>query len=147
MPEIPAGQNPIKLPVRRREQLRRVINGEPIGQASLAVGYKSANVGTHALSDTRKKLICTMDAFQLTEVTLVRDYLLPLLNATKTEFFAKDGIVMDDRTVEDNSTRLSALNMTWKLRGAYPKEQSEGPSTLNIAINNVSVVDTDKDKE
>jgi hypothetical protein len=145
MEEIPA--NPTHLPLRRRAQLKRVINGESAKEASLAVGYKTARSGYNALADTRKRLVTVMDHYGLTEQALIRDYLMPLLNATQTKFFAKDGIVMDERIVEDNDTRESALHMTWKLRGAYPKEQSEGPSTLNIAINNVSVVDTDKGDE
>src|ERR1700719_3440447 len=100
--------NPINLPPRRRDQLRRVIAGQPVGEASLAVGYKNAHSGRSALSDTRKRLISTMEVYGLSDAALVRDYLLPLMNACKTEFYAKDGIVMDERTVEDNGTRLSS---------------------------------------
>src|ERR1700690_676631 len=135
------GQSPVKLPLRRRAQLVRVMAGESVTDASLAVGYKSAQSGHNAMADTRKRLLSAMDHYNLTPDTLIRDYLIPLLNATKTQFFAKDGVVMDERIVEDNGTRLSALDMTWKLRGAYPKDDSDGPSHMAITINNVGTLE------
>jgi hypothetical protein len=82
-----------------------------------------------------------MDHFSLTPEGLIRDYLIPLMNATKTEFFAKDGIVMDDRVVEDNSTRKDTLRMAFQLRGAFPKEEGGGPSHLSITLNNIAVTE------
>jgi hypothetical protein len=138
MPESELVDNPIKLPIRRRAQLKRVLSGEPIGEASLAVGYSSASTGSRALRDTRNRLIEAMDRHNLTDGVLVRDYLLPLLNATQRQHASFMGVFTDSVTDEDNHTRLAALRETFKLRGAYPREES-GPSALAITLNNISV--------
>jgi hypothetical protein len=122
----------VALPLRRREQLRRVIAGQSVTDASIAVGYKNGNVGSGALSDTRKRLMAAMDHSGLTPKVFVQEYLLPLLNATQTQYFAKDGVVTDDRTDADNGVRLAALKEAGKLMALYPKE--EAPVTA-IAIN------------
>jgi hypothetical protein len=126
----------LTLPLRRRDQLRRVLAGQPIGQASLDVGYKTKNVGTHALSDTRKRLLAAMDYFHLTPETFTRDYLLPLLNATSTITASYEGKITDTLEVSDNGTRLSAAKECGKLMGLYPREQLDGPSHLAISITN-----------
>lgn len=138
--------NPIALPLRRSAQLKRVLNGEHVNSASLAVGYKSARTGQNALRDTRKRLLDAMDHLHLTPEGLVRDYLLPMLNATSTQYFAKDGVVMDERTDPDNAIRLAALRDTFKLGGMFPKEQSDGPNHLAITINNAVVTTTGDDE-
>ena len=138
MPDIPAGQNPIRIPPRRAALLKHVLGGDPVGKSSIAVGYKNEASGRHALADTRKQLLSTMDHYGLTDKTLVRDYLLPLLNATKTITATFEGSIADKLEVADNNTRLSALDMTWRLRASYPREGSDGTATLNIQINNVA---------
>jgi hypothetical protein len=82
-----------------------------------------------------------MDHFGLTEAALIRDYLLPLMNATKVQYFADKGIVMDERVVEDNGTRDSAFVHACKLRGMFPKEEGSGPSHLSITLNNIAVTE------
>lgn len=138
---------PIHLTLKKRAQLKRVLNGERIGEASLNAGYSSASTGSRALKDTRHKLMEAMDRYCLTDAVLVRDYLLPLLNATATVYATFQGQISDTLPIEDNQVRLAALRETFKLRGAYPRDESGGPTHLNIAINNVSVVDTDKGDE
>ena len=128
--------NPIVLAPRRAAHLKRVLNGEPIGDASLAVGYASRTTGSRALADTRKKLLDAMDHFHLTPEGLVRDYLLPLLNATTTVTASYEGRITDTLELADNSTRLAALRDTFKLGGMFPREISDGPSHLNITIAN-----------
>ena len=139
--------NPINLPLRRREQLRRVLSGEPVGKSSIAVGYKNEESGRTALYNTRKRLTSTMEVFGLTDAALVRDYLIPLMNATKVEYYAKDGIVTDERIVEDNGTRKDTLRMAFQLKGAFPKEQGDGPSHLNITIANTIDVNKTEDRD
>src|SRR5258708_30766007 len=136
---IPA--QPIHLTLKKRAQLKRVLSGERIGEASLNAGYSSASTGSRALKDTRHKLMEAMDRYCLTDAVLVRDYLLPLLNATATVYATFQGQISDTLPIEDNQVRLAALRETFKLRGAYPRDESGGPTHLNIAINNVSVVD------
>ena len=140
MPEESAASNRIDLPLRRRAQLARVIAGDPIGQASIAVGYKTKQAGSNALADTRKRLIAAMDHYALTPESFVRDYLLPLLNATQTQYFAFNGVVTDERIQEDNSIRLAAAKETGKLMGLYPKEEQTGPNAIAITIRSFSVL-------
>jgi hypothetical protein len=129
----------VALPIRRREQLRRVLAGQPIGEASIAVGYKNPEAGSKALSDTRRRLAVAMESSGLTPTTFVRDYLLPLLNATQTVYATKDGMFTDERVTEDSAIRMAALRETGKLMALYPKEQDSGPTQLNININNGTI--------
>lgn len=141
MAEIQAPSNPISLPLRRRAQLKRVLAGEPIGKASLAVGYASKATGSRALSDTRKRIVDAMDHFSLTPEVMVRDYLIPLMNATETKLFAHEGVILDERELADNGTRKDTLRMAFQLRGAFPKEEGSGPSHLSITLNNIAVTE------
>jgi hypothetical protein len=138
-------ENSIDLHPRRVAQLKRVLNGEPIGEASKAVGYSSKSTGSRALSDTRKRLLAAMDHYKLTPETYVRDYLLPLLNATTTLTASYEGQITDTMEVADNSTRMAAIRETAKMMQLYPREQSDGPATLNIQINNT--IDTNGDRD
>jgi hypothetical protein len=135
--------DPKLLPPRRVEQLKRIVAGESIGDASKHSGYATKQSGSNALADTRKRLLAAMDTFGMTDVALVRDYLLPLLNATKTEFAKHEGRITDSVEVADNSTRLSSLDMALKLKGAYPKAEADVAAHLNITINNAAIVDTE----
>jgi hypothetical protein len=130
--------NLIKLTLKKREQLRRVLAGESVTEASKAAGYASISTGSHALANTREKLCDIMDRLYLTDEQLVKKYLMPLLEANTTQFFAKDGIITDSATIEDNGTRRESLRMAFKLRGSFPSESSGGPHSLNINIANVS---------
>jgi hypothetical protein len=141
MPELAENTTAIALPPRRVAQLKRVIAGEPVGQASMAVGYKTKQAGSNALADTRRRLLAAMEKYAVTPESFVRDYMLPLMNATQTQYFAFNGAVTDERTDPDNSIRLAALRETGKLMGLYPKEDSGGPSHLAITLNNVQVTD------
>src|SRR5882762_10022090 len=107
MSDISVPDKPIHLTLKKRAQLRRVIAGEPIGQASLAAGYSSASAGSRALRDTRAKLMEAMERYSLTDGVLVRDYLLPLLNATQTQHTSFMGSFTDSVTDEDNHIRLA----------------------------------------
>ena len=131
-------ENPQPLPLRHRRkvQLAHIIAGESVGDASKAAGYASIQTGSRALSDTRTRLHSIMNKHGLSEEALIRDYLVPLMNATKSQFFAHEGVVTDERIVEDNGTRDSAFVTACKLRGLFPREQSDGPAHLNISINN-----------
>ena len=130
-----------KLRHRRKVQLARVLAGDSITEASKVAGYSSVQAGSRALADTRTRIRATMVRYGLTEDTLIRDYLMPLLNATRTQFFAKDGIVTDDRTVEDNATRRESLHMAFQLAGSYPKDEGNGGNvSLQVNISSVGAL-------
>jgi len=125
----------LSLPVRRRDQLRRVLSGQSIEEASAAVGYSTIGSGYQALSDTRKRCLAAMDHYQLTPVTFVRDYLLPLLNATETKFATFEGKITDSVEVSDNTTRMDAARMTAKIMDLFPKSANVNVATkINITI-------------
>jgi hypothetical protein len=132
---IPGG-----LPPRRVEQLERVLNGEPVGAASLAVGYKNENTGSKALADTRKRLAEAFEEVGLTPRTFVRDYFMPLMNATETKLFAHEGVITDQTELADNGIRMAAAKEYARLTALYPREDNAIVG-LNIAINNIAVTE------
>ena len=60
-----------------------------------------------------------------------------LMEATKTRFFAHEGVVTDERDVEDNSARLGATRLAAELAGVLTSVgagQHHGPTTIIIGI-------------
>jgi hypothetical protein len=131
--------NTLPLSLKRRALLKKVLMGEPIGESALAVGYSSVKSGSNAIVSTRKRLLAAMDKLSLTPENFVRDYFLPLMNATSTITASYEGKITDTMEVVDNSTRLAAAKECAKLMQLYPKEE-QVQSSLNITINNANTV-------
>ena len=55
---------------------------------------------------------------------LIEEYLVPLLSATTAKLFQYKGKITDCVIVPDNHTRLLALDMVFRLTGAYATRKS-----------------------
>lgn len=134
---------------RRREQLRRVIGGESVQNASLAVGYSNRQSGYSALSDTRRRLQAALEQSGMTPLVFVRDYLLPKMNATETKLATFEGKFTDSVEVEALGTQMDAIKLCAKVAGYFPQKEDNGPTHLAITINNTiceaTVTDEDED--
>jgi hypothetical protein len=64
-----------------------------------------------------------MARLELTPSVLIEKYLVPLLSATKTKFFQYKGKIIESRAVPDHHTRLMALDMVFRMMGAYAQNQ------------------------
>jgi len=104
--------------------------GKTLTEASKAAGYSCVQAASNAIRRAKEKMSDVLDRHGLTDDSLVKDYLRPLLKADETLFFQHQGIVLDKRRVAALGIRSSALDMALKLKGSYPKN-GNGDSTNN----------------
>lgn len=122
------------LSVRQRKILAAMAQGKTIDQIAEELGATRQTIH-NLLQRLKGRLPEVMDDAGLTDAALVNKYLLPLLNAETTEFAKFQGVITDSRDVADNGTRLSALDMAFKLKGSYPKQGSDTNITNQIVVN------------
>lgn len=85
----------------------------------------------------RRPLNQLLEDHGLGNSVLIEAHLKPLLEAKEIKFFYKNGIVVSTRRVKDNGTRTKALDMAFKLTGAYASAENAGN---NISNNGTMVV-------
>ena len=106
---------------------KHLLTGATITEAARKAGYSERNLaqsGHQALQTIRLKCPELMVRLELTPQVLIEKYLVPLLSATKTKFFLYKGKVIESRAFPDHHTRLLALDMVFRLMGAYAPNQS-----------------------
>jgi hypothetical protein len=109
--------------------------GHSYAEVAQIAGYNSANAARQAVYSLKDRIPELFDKVGLTEQYLARK-LFDLTNASTTHFFQKDGEVVDEREVADNTTQLKANLEAMKMRGAYPKDESTSVNTTNIQFVN-----------
>jgi hypothetical protein len=120
----------------QRQLLDGLLRGLDASDALREAGYK----GRAGLNSLRNKIPDIMDRLGLTDEALIDKHLTPLLYAEETQFFQKDGIVCDQRTVAALGIRRAALDMALKLRGSYAaNEDAEKEKLRDITVNIVHV--------
>jgi hypothetical protein len=77
-----------------------------------------------------------LDKHGLTDSVLIEKHLKPLLKAKRYKHWAHNGRVKDSRTYADNDTRLSALELAFRLKGSFApvKTQTENRSVDVIVV-------------
>jgi hypothetical protein len=73
-----------------------------------------------------------LERLGLTYEHVIDKCLRPLLQATKTEFFASNGLVMEEKQVAALDIRLRAIDTWAKLAGAYSVQKVNLTGNLNI---------------
>ncbi len=129
-----AKQKRIRLNPQRARLVKAMAAGKSVAEASRIAGYAHPNAAHNALRALKARFSDVMEKHGLTDDTLVTKYLLPLLNAKETRFFAHQGIVLDKRDVPDNGTRTSALDMAFRLKGSYPKNGDDVRAEANVEV-------------
>lgn len=63
-----------------------------------------------------------------------------LMDAKQVKFFAKDGVVQDEREVADNETQRMMTVEAAKMHGMYPRESDAlgGPGSIHITVEQVA---------
>ena len=121
---------------------KHLLTGATITEAARKAGYSERNLaqsGHQALQTIRLKCPELMVRLELTPSVLIEKYLVPLLSATKTKFFLYKGKVIESRAFPDHHTRLLALDMVFRLMGAYAPNQSrqspaKGESGVRVVV-------------
>ena len=121
---------------------KHLLTGATITEAARKAGYSERNLAQsshQALQTIRLKCPELMVRLELTPQVLIEKYLVPLLSATKTKFFLYKGKVIESRAFPDHHTRLLALDMVFRLMGAYAPNQSrqspaKGVSGVRVVV-------------
>lgn len=117
--------------------------GKNQSQAAIDAGYSPKNAAQSANQALKRIRQTAPDAFEELGYTIkkvLKNKLIPLMDAEETKFFADKGIVMDNRQVAANDIRLRATVEVLDLIGAYdkPGDDSErnqvGGITINLAF-------------
>jgi hypothetical protein len=109
-----------------------------LAEAAIKAGYSKKNPtesGYQALKVMAPKVSEMMDEQGLSVRVLIQKYLSPLLEAKTTKFAQEDGEFTDAVDVEDNGTRKDALDMSFRLHGAYaPTNAATGAEGVKIIV-------------
>jgi len=121
--------------LRRHKLIEACLDGKPLKSIAISTGLSPKTAENQAIQILRepnvlRSFISIMEAEGISDNFLARKA-HSLLNAKKTEFFQKDGIVTDQREVEALETQRKTLELATKLKG-HLKEQSQGD--INIGL-------------
>lgn len=117
-----------KLTQKQKRMLRLAAAGVNPQQAAVAAGYSSKNPAQsayQALNAISNRFPDLMDRHGLTDSYLIEHGLKPLLKAKRKKHFAHKGMVKSSRSYVDNDTRLTALDIAFRLKGSYAPVKTE----------------------
>ena len=127
---------------RRVKFVTQLTLGNSLADAARKAGYSPKNAkesGYQALKQIQKAAPELLASHGLTDDVLIHDYLLPLMNADKTEFFpyTKNGQrKLLTVNVINWQAREDGLEKAMKIRGLYVKEaENKGPQFSVIILN------------
>lgn len=127
---------------RRVKFVTQLTLGKSLTDAARAAGYSKdypGQAGHQALEQIRKTAPDLLAAHGLTDDVLIEKYLMPLMNAEKTEFFpyTKNGQrKLLTVNVVDWRARDAGFDKAAKIRGLYIKEaENKGPQFSVIILN------------
>lgn len=130
-----------RLSPKQRNLVRELSKWKHLGKAAIAAGYSpkfatsAANQAIKAIQKTAPELLAKHG---LDDDSLIKDHLIPLLQAEKVSYFPytrKGKRLLLTRVNKDNSIRATALDTAFKVRGLYVKEaENKGPEFSVIVI-------------
>jgi hypothetical protein len=134
-----------RLTAKQQELIRQLAKTKHQGKAAIAAGYspKHARQSAHqALESIRKTAPELLARHGLDDDSLIDKHLLPLMNAEETKFFSlpvgrgKDRrLQIESRKTANWSARQNGLDMAFKIRGLYVREQeNKGPEFSVVMI-------------
>jgi hypothetical protein len=130
-------KKPKRLTNRERLLFKNLSKGMTVTEAAREAGYKDkrpGQAGYQAIERIRLKAPELLAKHGLCDDALIETYLKPALEANETKFFQHEGRVTDSRDVIAWSPRLTALDMTMKIRGMYAKPEEDSASNRSITI-------------
>ena len=104
-----------------------LIGGSTLTEAARNAGYSGKNLaqsGHQALKAIRLSMPELLEEAGLTPRVLIEKYLVPMLSATTKKCFHHRGRFVYSRALPDYRTRVMALDMVFRLMGAYETSKS-----------------------
>jgi len=126
------------LTVKQSKLLKELPKSGSVAEAGEKAGYADRTAAHRALRNLAEKTPEILERLGLGIETTVHKYLLPLLDATETKFFANGGVVMEQRDVAALEIRLRAFEVWARLMGAYTAQKVQLSGGLTVDLNHVS---------
>jgi hypothetical protein len=126
------------LTVKQSKLLKELPTSGSVAEAGEKAGYADRTAAHRALKNLAEKTPEILERLGLGIEATVNKYLLPLLDATETKFWAKDGVVIEQRDVVALDIRLRALEVWARLMGAYTAQKVQLSGGLTVDLNHVS---------
>ena len=130
-----------QLTAKQRALVRALAKTKHLGKAAIEAGYSSKNAtqsAAQALASIRKTAPGLLAKHGLDDDSLIEKHLIPLLKAQETKYFAytrQGKRLLLERNVAAHSIRANALDMAFKIRGLYVREQeNKGPEFSVVMI-------------
>jgi len=112
---------------KQQRLIRTLATADSIAAAGRMAGY-GTNQSTHrAMKSIRRNATDILDKIGYGQEKALQD-LREMADYNLTKFFAEKGIVMTEKTVSDNETRLRARIELNKIHGHYPAGSDNGDS-------------------
>jgi len=132
-----ATQTTKQLTPRQTVFAKSLVSGATLTDAARTAGYSGKNLaqsGYQALKTVQSKMPELMAEAGLTPPVIIEKYLVPLLSATIRKCFQYKGKVLYSRALPDWRTRAFALDMLFRLTGAYRTSESVAPAQTSVEI-------------
>jgi intergrase/recombinase len=130
-----APKSPLAAKIRRNRLVKALFNGECLKDVAISTGLSPKTAGSQATNILKHPQALKTFIRYMEENGISDDFLAAkiynLINAKKTEFFQKDGVVTDQREVEAIETQRKTLELATKLKG-HLKERSAGDIIINL---------------
>jgi hypothetical protein len=130
-----------RLTAKQQALIRALSKTKHLGKAAIEAGYSPKNAtqsGAQALAAIQKTAPELLAKHGLDDDALIEKHLIPLLQAQETKYFAytrQGKRLLLERNVAAHSIRANALDMAFKIRGLYVREQeNKGPEFSVVMI-------------
>jgi hypothetical protein len=130
-----------RLTAKQQALIRALTKTKHLGKAAIEAGYSPKNAtqsGAQALAAIQKTAPELLAKHGLDDDSLIEKHLIPLLQAQETKYFAytrQGKRLLLERNVPAHSIRANALDMAFKIRGLYVREQeNKGPEFSVVMI-------------
>ena len=134
-----------RLTAKQQELIRQLAKTKHLGKAAIEAGYSPKNAtqsAAQALAAIQKTAPELLAKHGLDDDSLIEKHVIPLLNAEETKFFTlpvgkgKDRrLQIESRKTANWTARQNGLDMAFKIRGLYVREQeNKGPEFSVVMI-------------
>jgi hypothetical protein len=120
-----------RLTRQQRHVLDNLLAGMDDAEACRQAGYATKS----PIATIARKMPEVMNRLGLTDTFLIKNKLIPLLDATEVKAQLSDGQFVYSEPLAAHEVRLHALNMALKLKDAYPKKSDDAQiRDINVQI-------------
>jgi hypothetical protein len=138
--KVSPNRKPRRLTHRQKKLLKALPGASSVADAARQAGYspkRADQSGYQALKQIagNESILELLKQHGLDDDTVIEEYLVPLMNATETKFFAHKGKVVSKHEVPAWGPRAKGLDILSTMRGWYKSEQpNDGPQIRAVVI-------------